>query len=261
MSYTQASTPDQISVWRVLYLAYRSIDVSYIDHDGTLKHLTHTLPDAEIEKATWAFQHFPDLVYGCSQGQARVEPEIRYVDRPLTSLTSMGPSLYWISPDDIRPELARYAPAGTTDSILVLWPQTHFTTGQQIPSGGWGLASGLGGCEWTHGATYGILANAPDWAWEMPTVGEPWLHEWLHDVSAFYTRQGCRLPHRDADGGDCHNYTRSATAGWLSYYQDLMTCNVLEDGQCTGIPAAAWRRGGILQQNVAAISADHSVGI
>jgi hypothetical protein len=48
------------------------------------------------------------------------------------------------------------------------------------------------------------------------------------------------MPKRDADGGELHGYVRSPTAGWIDYYRDLMSGNVLEGGKRLGIPADAW---------------------
>ncbi|MDX2273228.1 MAG: hypothetical protein NW237_14945 [Cyanobacteriota bacterium] len=230
-------------IWRALYLAYGAIDVSYRTEAGKRQHFRHRLAQGEIDKATQTFRRLPRLAWQASQGDAHVVADVIYCDRPLTSLTSMGSGRYWISPDDVRPEWHRYGNKHHYDSVFVLWPQSNLRTGEGIPSGGWGLA--IGACDWTGGATYATVANGPEAWWEMPTVGEPWLHEWLHGVAAHYAGQGCLLPDGDADGADRHGYIRSATAGWLPYYQDLMTCQVIEAGQCKGIPRAAWQQAGV----------------
>jgi hypothetical protein len=98
----------------------------------------------------------------------------------------------------------------------------------------------MGASEWTNGATYAAIANAPSSAWENEARGEVWLHEWLHGVCSHFAQRGHVMPERDADGGESHGYVWSATAGWTDYYRDLMSGNVLEDGKRFGIPADAW---------------------
>jgi hypothetical protein len=127
-------------------------------------------------------------------------------------------------------------------------------TGQAIPSGGWGLA--IPATSWSHGATYATVANAPTWMWNVPSSGEPWLHEWLHSVCDFYANRGYSMPDGGPDGGGSHGYVHDPITGWADYYRDLMTGNVLDNGQLKGITAQAWRTGSILG-NSARIFADY----
>ena len=46
----------------------------------------------------------------------------------------------------------------------------------------WGLA--IGPSDWSNGATYCTVGNAPVDGWNEPRPGEVWLHEWLHGVCA-----------------------------------------------------------------------------
>lgn len=228
--------------WKVLFLVYKNIDTDYTDGNGQTQHLTHTLSATEIENGVSAFRQYPALAHTLSDSESFVQYDIVYVDRPLTSVTSLGTNLWWPSPTDTREELDIYV-SNNYDSVLVLWPQTNFETGQQIPSH-WGL--GLMPTSWANNATYGTVANAPTWMWQHPMIGEPWLHEWLHGVSYFYAERGFRMPEGDADGGGSHGYIWSPTTGWTDYYRDLMTGNVLENGELLGISAQAWQTGSII---------------
>lgn len=240
-----APTDKQSAIWNVLLLVYPNIDADYTDTDGTSRHLIYTMSAAEVEDGVHAFRQYPAIAHDLSDQETFVTYRIVYVDRPITSLSPLGNDSYWPSPDDVRTELDRYAPPGSLyDSVFVLWPQANLTTGQQIPCYGWGLA--LGASSWSNGATYAVVSNAETWTWQVPTVGEVWLHEWLHGVARYYIDQGYRLPEKDADGGGWHGYTASPETGWSSYYRDLMTEQVMEDGVPTGIPAAAWRDGSIV---------------
>jgi hypothetical protein len=51
---------------------------------------------------------------------------------------------------------------------------------------------------------------------------------------------GLAMPHGDADGGARHGYNQSPVSGWIDYYRDLMSGNVLENGKRIGIPLGAW---------------------
>jgi hypothetical protein len=86
-----------------------------------------------------------------------------------------------------------------------------------------------------------VVANAASWAWKIPIVGEVWLHEWLHGVCRIFAEKGFAMPEYDADGGGSHGYIQSETTGWTSFYRDLMTGQVVEDGEKKGITAGAWR--------------------
>jgi hypothetical protein len=208
------------------------------------------LSDQGLTEALESFAGFPQLVAGLTSGLAAVESEIIYSAKPLKSLTRRGHNEYWPSPDDIRSELDRAVPANTPsaegrasprarfDSIFVLWPQHDFARGISVPGTAWGL--GMGASDWTNGATYATVANAPTSAWKNETRGEVWLHEWLHGVCHHFAQFGHSMPDGDADGAERHGYTRSQSGGWTEYYRDLMNGAVLENGQRVGIPSGAW---------------------
>ncbi len=98
----------------------------------------------------------------------------------------------------------------------------------------------MGASRWSNDATYGVVGNAPSWAWHREAPGEVWLHEWLHGVCDYFAKQGHTIPMSDADGAEIHGYVRSQTAGWTNYYRDLLTGNVAENGKLVGIPRSAW---------------------
>ena len=198
----------------------------------------HTLSAEEIEDAVGSFRQFPVLAMELTEGRVQIESEIVSAERSLTTLTQMGPEQYWPSPDDTRLELDTFAPPGRYDSVFVLWPQNNFASGRSLPSGGWGLAIAAGA--WSNWAIYATVANARSTTWQVPKIGEVWLHEWLHGVCSFYADLGYPMPAGDADGGDRHGYKQSPALGWTEYYRDLMTGNVLEGGRRVGIPLEAW---------------------
>lgn len=126
---------------------YKNIDVSYTDGDGQAHHLIHSLPETEITDGVNAFREYAALVYEGSDRATFAQIDIIYVERPLTSLSELGPNLWWPSPADTAPELNSYV-TDTYDSVLILWPQTNFNRATNpfilgfghgsIPLVGWG---------------------------------------------------------------------------------------------------------------------------
>ena len=224
---------------KTLLILYPRIDFR---PDSWSHAFVHTLSDAEIDDAVGSFKQFPILVKELTDGLVQIESEIVSAERSLTSLTKIGPDEYWPSPDDTRIELDTLAPAGRYDSVFVLWPQSDLVTARSIPSAGWGLA--IAATDWSNWATYATVANARSATWQVPMIGEVWVHEWLHGVCSFFADLGYPMPAGDADGGGRHGYKQSPDSGWTEYYRDLMAGNVLENGRRIGIPLEAWRKWG-----------------
>ncbi len=226
-----------MKIWKTLLLVYRELDVRLrVDHRKRRFH--HRMSERELNDALESFAEFPRLVSELTNGRAGIDYEIVRLGQPLKSLTRESAARFWPSPDDVRGDLNEFGPAGKYNSIFIFWPQRNLDEGTAVPCDAWGLA--LGASEWTNGATYAAIANAPSFAWTNEARGEVWLHEWLHGVCAHFERHGHAMPERDADGGELHGYVRSPSAGWTDYYRDLMNGNVLENGKRSGIPSEAW---------------------
>ncbi|CAN5120926.1 hypothetical protein BH20VER2_BH20VER2_07260 [soil metagenome] len=228
-----------VNTTRAVLLVYREVQVKLRTGGWRRRRFHHRASEQEIEDAVHSFRGLPALVSELTSGAAGMEYRIVEVERALTSLTQETPARFWPSPHDTRPELSEFAAPGTCDAVFVFWPQRDFARGSAIPCDAWGL--GMGASDWSNGATYAAVANAPTAAWEGEARGEVWLHEWLHGVCAHFETHGYRMPERNADGAELHGYTRSATRGWTDYYRDLMTGQVRDGGTMTGIPLVAWR--------------------
>jgi hypothetical protein len=227
-----------VRIWNSLLLIYGAIDVQLLDRSGRSQCFALALSDKEVQDGIGSFRHFPSLVENLTSGRASVLYEIHRVERGLTSLTQMNEEMYWPSPTDTREEIDLLAAPGTCDSIFVLWPERNLRDGTSVRSAGWGL--GMAASDWSNGATYATVSNTESWRWQVPVVGEVWLHEWLHGVCAHFAGLGYVMPDGDADGGATHGYVQSPVSGWTDYYRDLMTGNVLDAARATGIPLDAW---------------------
>ena len=229
-----------VTIWRAVLLVYRAIDVRFFDSANRQQHFALSLTDLELSNGVETFKQFPGLVESLTSQRATVQFQIYRAERTLTSLAKMGEFMYWPSPDDTRAEIDGIEAQGSCDSVFVLWPQRDLLDGSSIPCAGWGL--GMAACSWSNGATYATVGNAATSVWQIPMVGEVWLHEWLHGACGYFAGLGYRMPAGDADGGDRHGYVRSPVSGWTEYYRDLMSGNVLDTGVNTGIPLDAWGR-------------------
>jgi hypothetical protein len=227
-----------VKAWRALLLVYGEIDVRLPVGGWRKRRFHHVADPEEIDDAVTSFRALPQLVEDLTSGAAGLTYDIVHVDRALDSLTRRNEHEFWPSPDDTRKELDGLARAGKRDSIFVFWPQHDFVRASSVPCNAWGL--GMAASDWSNGATYAAVANAPSPAWRGEAPGEVWLHEWLHGVCGRFAREGHPMPQRDADGAELHGYVRSPTAGWTEYYRDLMTGNVIENGRPVGIPLVAW---------------------
>jgi hypothetical protein len=225
-------------MWRAALIVYRQLSVRR-PPDRPRRKWKHSLSDREVNDATESFRAFPKLASDLTDGAARVEIQITEAARPLATISMDEPGSFWPSPDDTRLEIVHLLEAGRIDSFFVLWPQHDSATGSKIPCRGWGL--GMGASDWTQGATYAVVGNAPTETWQCEAPGEVWLHEWLHGVCHHFTGKGFPMPDRDADGAEIHGYTRDAERGWTGYYRDLMTGQVSVGDARVGIPREAWQ--------------------
>ncbi len=243
-SFTTLAPAMPQPIWRALLLVYRNTDVDYLDGEGISRHLTASLPQWELEKALGSFRQYPSIAHDFSNGEALIRCDVVYVDHPVTRITNLGSSGYWLSPSDIRDDLDLYAPRGRYDSVLVHWMRCDSSMTDCTPSAGYGW--GLVATDEANGATYATAHSIDAWIWDTPTVGEVWLHEWLHGVAPFYEDRGFAMPAQNADGGGSHGYTWSSTTGWATFYRDLMTGRVLDGGTYKGFGPNVWQSGTIL---------------
>src|SRR4029077_20335115 len=162
-----------MKIWKTLLLVYRELDVCLPVGRGSVEprrlrsseaqaHFHHVATERELADAIHSFRGFPQLARELTNGAAVIEYEIVRPDHALTSLTRESSSRFWPSPVDIRSDLDELAPLGKYDSIFVFWPPRHLQHGTAVPWDAWGLA--IGASNWTNGATYAAIANAPSFA-------------------------------------------------------------------------------------------------
>ena len=235
--------------WKMLILVYRNINTDYIDIDGQSRHLTATMPLQEADNMVQSFLNQPHRgnVYDFSDHLAELEANVVYVDRALTNLAPIGNG-YWPSPDVTRTELDQYAPTGLYDSVIVFWQASHPTSGQSIPTYGWGLGYWPG--DYANGMTYATVFNI-NWVWTNDTCeGEVFLHEWLHGVTGFYMSLGFPFPYEDLHGAEEAGYTVDANGCWKPWLRDYMRGLVYENGQPKALVPETWHSGSITTYDI-----------
>ncbi len=238
-------TAQSTSTYRILLLIFRETDTDYVDASGATRHLTTELPRSDIEAMLQSLGPLSTCVRQWSNNQVAWDVEVRYPSEPVNRVSTPHPSdagrRQWLSPDCITEAIQQYHRPGYHDNIFVYW-RNGDDLGGQIPAGGaWGLASSWRSSGYVTVTYLGWTIWKP---WAVDGDAGVWLHEWIHNVAAFYSGLGYRMPVKDADGAVDHGYTfdQPPYPGWSTYYADLMNNRVLEDGAYTGIPAEAWAR-------------------
>jgi len=229
-----------MSDWEAVLFAFRAIDVRTDSGWFRRKRYSFELTEQSVSDALASFRAFPPLVEELSEGAAKLKADVVVLEKPLTSLTEDDGGTWWPSPTDVDFAMELHALPGRYDSIFVLWPMQDESSGAVIPCRGWGLGCAPG--SWSNDATYAVVGNAGSRAWQIPVIGEVWLHEWLHGACRMFQQDGVPMPMYDADGGGSHGYVQSETTGWTAFYRDLMTGRVQEGDEYKGISPEAWKR-------------------
>jgi hypothetical protein len=238
--------------WNMLAFVYKNIDADYVDTTGVPKHLTATMPQSDAVNMVADFMRVPQGGIACkySDTYGEVLSQIVFISRPITHVSYVwapDPSRgYWVSPDDVRPELNQYAPPGAFDSIEIFWQASDPQTSQSIPSAGWGW--GMGPSASANGSTYATVFNL-SWWWTLdPCNGEVFLHEWLHGVTGFYMSLHFPFPPGDLHGAEQAGYVQDPNGCWTTWLRDYMRGRVYVNGIPTGISKAAWDSGSVLSR-------------
>ncbi|HTN04002.1 MAG TPA: hypothetical protein VL132_19085, partial [Planctomycetaceae bacterium] len=164
------------------------------------------------------------------------------------TVSPMGNNTFWLSPADVKEDIQQYAPLGKYDGVLFYWKAVN-DDGKGLNVGfGWSIGPNEG----ANLAGFSSVHYAPTGSWGKDSeVTEVFLHEWEHQIEAFYSGKGIKLPkgglHVDASYGYKHHPTRF----WKPWYRDFLTGNVLEsDGSRTGLGEKAWALGTIREDQL-----------
>ncbi|MGV1006558.1 MAG: hypothetical protein ACOYEV_17740 [Candidatus Nanopelagicales bacterium] len=212
-SGTAAGQPPAPATWHVLLLVFGRTDTDYTDAAGNRRHLSAQLPQSDIDALRASMESaVRPAVAQWSGNLVNWEVDYAYPTTPIARVTSLTSGANWVSPNDIRAELAQSYRPGYHDQVMVYWRNSD-DQGNRIPSAGWGLAAEYPGYGYT------TVTHLSGTAWN-PAVADMhtqvWIHEWLHSASHFFTGLGYQFPQGDADGAELAGYApdRAPYPGW-----------------------------------------------
>jgi hypothetical protein len=229
--------------WRLLLIMKTKGDIRA---EG-FPEIKYEMSKADIEAVKTAFTEFtPAFVKSLSHGRIMWTADAVVSATPLPKVAKLGDG-NWVSLDCVQEDFDKYVPPGKYDGVIVYWKGTDDTTKRSLK----------GGFGWTHGATDGHggvgyscvnFVPARDLGRESEWT-EVFLHEWLHQVEAFYGARGVKLPRGGLHGND--NYGFKHKNGWKHWYEAFINTELTEkDGSKVGLGEAAWRHGTFRDEQV-----------
>jgi len=238
LNYEEPSRKEEqisLCVYHHLLLIYPETSIEYVE-EGFLKRFHGSMSDRLVLTIISAFKNFAEnLVRDGSGGLVTSTYNIIIAEHPMTTISNYNDGYYWLSPDDVMTDLAKYASEGRYDSVFVIWYNGPVKTF-------WGL----GGVFINDGGTiFSSIASGEESWWTGPeSSGQVFLHEWLHGVARFFQELGYIMPEGDADGAENYGYVWTPEEGWMAYYRDLMQGKVWDSklSRFVGIPSEAWSR-------------------
>jgi hypothetical protein len=244
-----------IATFRVLALVVPEIDARPANG---MPHIRRSMSGAELAEILRVLRIVPQSVADWSDGNAAFEElDVRVLDDTIRRVTPTSPEAFWVGPRDIGPSIAKHAPPGRWDSVMLIYP-----TDGSVAWCGWGCT--IGPTPDVGGAGFSSIVSD---RWQLDSVRlfpeEGFVHEWLHQVEAMYRATGLRiheLPdlHDVADrtsardvffppfGRGYVDYERQ-TGTWQPWYRDLMTGTVGLKGRelpPVGLTPDRWARRG-----------------
>lgn len=226
--------------WRVLLVVKPETDVLVPGHPRIQARLSKT----DIQAVSRAFsEHTPHWVSELTEGRLQWKPKVVVSKHGVTSVSPMGNDTFWLSPADVQDDIREHAPLAEFDGVLFYWKAVN-PEGVGLNVGfGWSL----GPNEAANGAGFSSVHFAPSDQWGRDTeITEVFLHEWQHQLEAFYSSKGVKLPKGGLHVDASYGYTHHPTQFWKPWYRDFLGGNVREaDGTRTGLGEKAWSLGTI----------------
>jgi hypothetical protein len=227
-----------VATWKGIVLVYTQTDVTFDKADGSSYHLKTTMTNSMQNLLDSVLGKFHASVRNWSGGLVTMDLDIVRVPHPVTELGLLG-STYWVGPSQVRQDINDYAPAGSYDSVFVVW-EAKDASGERVPTSAWGLTLPPG--SWANGAGYSSIIT-PTWEWwwtDSVAPEEVFIHEWMHQVIYFNEQH-------DRPSVDLHaatDYGYSAVNGtWKRWLSDVMQGKVWDGQKFIGITPEYWAAG------------------
>lgn len=221
--------------WHVLLIIKAQGDIK----TDWMPNVKYQMTSQEIEAAEVAFSKTtPEMVRKLSNGRLVWKPTVVVSKEPLAKVegdakgTSIGPGC-------VADELKTLAPRGKYDGVFVVWKDHDPATKRSLKGGfGWTVTA----ADAYEGAGFSCVNQCV--APKEFAVGEVFLHEWLHQLEAYYITKGVRLPRGGLHGNDNYGFKQDKDGGWKSWYRAFINAELPEDdGKRSGLGEMAWRWG------------------
>jgi hypothetical protein len=236
-------TPNDPLEWRVLLIIKPEIDLTLKDRPT----IRSRMPDDNVKAVQKAFvEHTPYWIDKISEGRLRWKPTAVVSSRPVTAAAHQGGDNYWLAPWNIEEDVKEFVPRGDYDGIFVYW-KAFDEEGHRIDPGfGWSI----GPNEAANGCGYSCVHYAGTDQWTRDSeITEVFVHEWLHQLEAFYQGKGIKLPKGGLHVDASYGYKHHPTTHWKPWYHDFIAGSVREpDGSLTGLGEKAWTLGTIREE-------------
>ncbi len=227
--------------WRVLMIVKAE---GLIQEEG-LPEVKYTMTPTDIEAVKVAFAEYTStFVRTLSKGRLEWKPEVVVSSTPLRKVSKIGDG-FWVGPECVSEDIEEHVTTGKYDGIFVYWKDTDDTTNYSLKGGfGWtiGPNDAAKGCGYTcvNFVLPQNLTRESEWT-------EVFLHEWLHQLEAFYSGKGVKLPRGGLHGDP--NYGFKHENGWKHWYKAFINAELEEkDGTRAGLGDDAWRYGTIHEE-------------
>ncbi len=233
--------------WRVLLIIKPETDLTLKGQPAIKSRISND----NVHAVSQAFSEFtPYWVSKVSEGRLAWKPKVVVSPNAVRDLTQIGDSNnYWLAPWDIQDDIAKYVPRAAFDGVFVYFKAVDDKTNKGINVGfGWSIgpnenANHCGFSSIHHGAT-------DLWGRDTETT-EVFLHEWQHQLEAFYSAKGVKLPQGGLHVDASYGYKHHPTMYWKPWYRDFLAGEVREpDGSKTGLGENAWSLGTIREEQL-----------
>jgi hypothetical protein len=188
----------------------------------------------------------PKWVEQLSEGRLRWRPKVVLAPVPLETATEMSGNNWWLAPWNLPEDVKKLVPLGEYDSVFVYWRVDEEGKYRIGPGFGWSIGP-------THHANHcgwSCIHYAGGDFWTKDGAADIFIHEWLHQLEAFYNPKGVDLPKGWLHIDGSYGYTEDPKFGWKPMYKDYMNRNILEpDGRRTGLGEKAWALGTIRDES------------